>query len=154
MADNEPLSGDKAKEQDERNTRFAKRIISAICKAMPKVAKGLNLRDSKMTVAHEVDIPGLKELDKFILPSYIIIKGERQRVVYFAVMQAPIYERIKELLDKNDKLRASITEHTSRIQFSCPETNRGFGFVSRSKGFLRGKEYITEAFELTDDHVH
>lgn len=150
MTEPAKLSPAKIKQQDERTTRYAKRILTAICKAMPRVIKGLSIRDDKRTVTHEVDIPGLKDLDQLILPSYIIVKGEKARIVYFAVMQAALFGRLNEVLMSNEKLLNELTAKTTRIQFSCPETNRGFGFAKRSKGFLRGQEVIIKTFDLAE----
>jgi hypothetical protein len=154
MVEPTKLSPAEVREQDERTTRYANRILAAICKAMPRLTEGLKIRGDKRTVTHEVDIPGLKDLDQLILPSYVIVKGENARIVYFAVMRAKLFEQIREVLASNEKLLTELTSMTTRIQFSCPETKCGFGFAKRSKGFLRGKEVLMEAFDLDEKVSH
>lgn len=142
------LSAEKLAEQDQRLTRHAQRILDAIIKAMPKVAKYLTIKGDKERVAHDVDIPGLDKYSSMIISSYVIVKGEKDRTIYFAILQPSLYGRLQALLSNNAELLKNLTNETINIQFACPEIDKSFQFKRRKKG-LFGKEVYVAEFSLS-----
>lgn len=140
-------SAEKAAEFDQRLTRNAQRILEAIIKAMPKIAASLKIQGNKERVAHEIDIPGLDKYSAMILPSYVITKGDKERTIYFALLQAPLQQRLEQLLSNNSELLKKLTHETINIQFACPKTHKAFQFKRRKKE-LFGKEIYVEEFNL------
>lgn len=149
IVENEPSksSPEKAAELDQRLTRNAQRILEAIIKAMPKIAASLKIQGNKERVAHEIDIPGLDKYSAMILASYVIAKGDKERTIYFALLHAPLQQRLEQLLSNNSELLKQLTHETINIQFACPETHKAFQF-KRRKNELFGKGIYVEEFNL------
>lgn len=143
----DPPSAEKLAEIDQRLSRNAKRILETVIKAMPKVAKSLKIKGDKERVAHDVDIPGLDKFSAMLIASYVIVKGEKERTIYFAVLQPPLFKRLYQILSNNADLLKSLTNETLSIQFACPEVDKGFQFKRRKKG-LFGKEVYLDEFNL------
>lgn len=143
------MTPEKAAELDRRLTRNAQRILETIIKAMPKVASNLTIQGDNECVCHDIDIPGLDKYSAMILASYVITKGDKERTVYFAVLQPILQERFEQLLSNNAELLTKLTNETINIQFTCPQIHKGFQFKRRKKG-LFGKEVYVEEFNLNE----
>lgn len=132
---------------DERLSRNAKRILDTIIKAIPKLADSLKIKGDKERVSYDIDIAGLDKFSAMILASYIIVKGDKQRTMYFAILQTPLFKRLYQILSNNSELLKALTAKTRNIQFTCPAIDKGFQFKERKKG-LFGKELYPEPFNL------
>jgi len=140
------LSAAELKAQDERYDRLAKRVIDTFVKAMPGVIPSLKLQGSDPKVAHKVDISGLASFDALLSVSYVVVKGDKQRTIFVAVLNADFYRRLKHVLENSEALRVRLTEKTLNIQFACPDLHAGVLFKRVSKGFLRGSAIELEGF--------
>ncbi|MCP3853015.1 MAG: hypothetical protein GY694_22720 [Gammaproteobacteria bacterium] len=136
--------------QNEQHRRIAKRILRIIIKSMPSVAPSLKIKNKNVMVNNEVKMPLLGEYEGSIIPSYIIIKGDKERTLYFCIMKEALYEPIKEILTKELDMRDALTLHTIKIQFACPGLGYGLYFKKKWKGLLKGKKIHLYQFTLHD----
>lgn len=148
--DDGALGTDKDKEKEERLHRNARRILSAIVRAMPTIAPNLRLKGTNDKVVHNVKIPYLEKFTGMIQPSYVIVKGTKERFLYFACLNQGLFEMIKQILITDVELREQLTVETVKIQFGCPKIGKGLLFKKVSKGFLRGKRTAMYSFDFKD----
>lgn len=138
---------EKSAELDQSLTRNAHQILETIINAMPKIAGSLKIQSNRERVSHEIDIPGLDKYSTMILASYAITKGDKERTIYFALLQAPLQQRLEQLLSNNIELLKKLTHETINIQFACPKTHKAFQFKRRKKE-LFGKAVYVEEFNI------
>jgi len=140
----EQPSAAKAADIDQRLSRNAQRILEIIIKGMPKLAKSLKIKGNKERVAHDVEISGLEKYSAMIIASYVIVKGDKERTIYFATLQPPLQKRLQQILTNNAELLKKLTSETRNIQFACPEIGKGFQFKQRKNGFFSKETYLDE----------
>jgi len=143
----EQPSAAKSAEIDQRLSRNAQRILEIIIKGMPRLAKSLKIKGDRERIAHDVDIPGIEKYSAMIIASYVIIKGDKERIIYFATLQPALHQRLQQILTSNAELLKRLTTETRSIQFACPEIGKGFHFKLRKSGFF-SKETFLEEFNL------
>ena len=130
--------------------RIAMRMIKSIIKSMPSLAPSLKLDKKVLMVNNQVYMPLFSEYEGNIIPSYVVIKGDKERTLYFCVMKEILFDLIKEILVENIEIRDALTEQTINIQFACPDLNLGLYFTKQSKGFFKKKKTRIFQFNISD----
>ena len=147
------LSQEEIDAQNKQHKRIAKRILNVIIKSIPSLVPALKEKSEAIMVNNEVKMPLLDEYSGCILPSYIIVKGDKQRTLYFCIMKDYLYEMIKDILKNDRELREALTKHTVKIQFACPDLGFGLYFKKKSEGFLKGKKTHIYQFSLKKEEA-
>ena len=137
-------------EQNAQYERIALQMIKIITRSMPSIVPTLAIKGKDIKVNNKVNMPLLSDYEGSIIPSYIIIKGEKERTLYFCVMKELLFNAIKELLVNNYELRDLLTKQTIKMQFACPDVGLGLYFTRKSQGLFKGKKTHIYQFNLTD----
>lgn len=148
--DSEIVSEEELATQLAQYKRIAMRILKLIIQSMPGIAPQLKIKGKDIKVNNEVKMPLLGDYEGSILPSYIIVKGDKDRTLYFCIMNERLFNAIKDILIKNIQLREALTQHTVKIQFACPDIGYGLYFLKKSKGLFKGKKTHVYQFTLSD----
>ena len=83
-------SPEKQKELDQRLSRNALRILQAIVKAMPTLAKNIAIKGNEERVAHDISIPRIDKYNAMIIASYIICEGRKRARYLFCSITSPL----------------------------------------------------------------
>ena len=138
-----------SEEELHRAVRIAKKILTAMTKSMGSIAPKLNLKGNDIKVSNKVNLPLVEEYSGVLSISYIILKGDRTRTVYFCFYNTLVYKVLKDILVKQIELRNSLIEHTDKIQIACPELNEGLYFKSKSGSLFRKKKVSIFQFQIS-----
>ncbi|MCW8932754.1 MAG: hypothetical protein OQL19_21265 [Gammaproteobacteria bacterium] len=145
------LSEAELAEQRAQYKRIAMRMLKAIVKSIPALVPSLKIKADGLMVNNEVKMPLLNEYEGCILPSYVVIKGDKERTLYFCIMKEQLYELIKEILVKDIEVREALTKHTVSIQFACPDINLGLYFKKKYEGLFKGKKTHIYQFKMSEN---
>ncbi len=147
------LSDSETAEQHAQHKRIAMRMLKAIIKSIPALVPSLKIKKEGLMVNNEVKMPLLNEYEGCIIPSYVVIKGDRERTLYFCVMKEPLYNVIKEVLVENIEVREALTKHTVNVQFACPDLNLGLYFKKKRVGLFKGKKTHIYQFTMSEEET-
>lgn len=148
------LSDSKTTEQHAQYKRIAMRMLKAIIKSIPSLVPSLKIKKDGLMVNNEVKMPLLNEYEGSIIPSYVVIKGDKERTLYFCVMKEPLFNLIKEILKENIEIREALTKHTVKVQFACPNLNLGLYFKKKFEGIFKGKKTHIYLFKINDSDTN
>ncbi len=136
-------------EELHRATRIANKILITLTKSMGSIGPKLKIKGKDLMVSNKISLPLVDEYNGVLSVSYIILKGDKTRTVYFCFFNHLIYRVLKDILVKQIELRNALIEHTDKIQIACPDLDEGLYFKAKSGGLFRKKTVSIFQFQIS-----